>query len=217
MFLGRQRSQFNAVSFNRIFVIYAINNIIAELLYYFFFRINSTAYNGLFQYLSNYHHIMAIAWQLLYHTSMTTNLLDFILSLNRFTAVLIPIGFKSFWNGKIKWVVAFVIIFPYICFWPFIFQEVTFVCTNIEFGHDIVFIRPPPILWPDPTSILGACVTVTCVACFFCNAYVGYKLHRRKNIGTSYYDKMEKLYFLFMMCVFGNQILSCSTQVSLLN
>ncbi|KAE9547168.1 hypothetical protein FO519_009620, partial [Halicephalobus sp. NKZ332] len=31
--------------------------------------------------------------------------------------------------------------------------------------------KTSPVTWPLATSILGACVTVTCIGCFFCNAY----------------------------------------------
>src|SRR5258706_433050 len=81
MFFSTKKYKFNKSSFNKIFVIYAINNIIADILYLFFYRMGSSLiFYELFDQLLGFHVVLAFLWQLLYHTSMVTNLLDLILS-----------------------------------------------------------------------------------------------------------------------------------------
>ena len=215
MFFGARKTIFNKSSFNKIFFIYAVNNIIAEILYYFFFRMrNSLIFAEVFEKVFKFRNILLFFWQLLFHTSMTTNLLDLVLSFNRFTATIMSVRYAGFWIGKIKWVVIFIILFPAVSFWSLPFRGIMLTQVNTSKVPRIDFIKPPPILWPSPTDILGACVTVTCVGCFFCNAYVGFKLHQRRNLMGELNYQQGKFYFLFIMCVFVNQILSCSTQVN---
>ena len=217
MFFGNHRYKFNKSSFNQIFFIYAVNNIIATVLYYFFFRMGSApVFFGLFEILLGEHILLSILWQLLFHTSLATNLLDLVLSLNRFTEVVMPIRYKSFWSTNITRVVAFIIIFPYICFWHFPLEEVTMEHVNATGTYFMAMRRSPPIKWPSATGILGACVTVICIGCFFCNTYVGLRLHQTRNFLVDSKQQQEKIYFFFIMCVFVNQLLSCSTQVNFL-
>ncbi|KAE9552778.1 hypothetical protein FO519_003995 [Halicephalobus sp. NKZ332] len=153
--------------------------------------------------------ILGLFWQLTFHTTMVTNLLDLILSLNRFTAVLLPVHYKSLWDGKVKWVVAFITIFPYVCFWYFPFRQVTMTYNEAREEYYVDFSKPSPIEWPISTGFLGTCVTVCCIACLLCNAYVGFTLRkRRKTVSDSNYQQ-EKVYFFFMLCVFATQLLNC--------
>ncbi|KAE9552777.1 hypothetical protein FO519_003994 [Halicephalobus sp. NKZ332] len=197
MFIGIHKPKFNKSSFNRIFLVYAVNNIIASILYYFFFRMGpATVFSGLFEQITGFNIVLALFWQLLYHTSLTTNLLDLILSMNRFTAMLAPARYQALWDRKTKWVVAFVIVFPYVCFWYIPFREPTMAYDNITNAYSMVLMKPLPITWPSSSNILGTCVTLR---------------KRRHMVADSTYQQ-EKVYFFFMLCVFVNQLLSCSTQ-----
>ena len=77
------------------------------------------------------------------------------------------------------------------------------------------FVKPPPLMWPHLSNILGACISIICATCLLCNSYVGFKLWKGKNIVRDSNYRKNRLYFLFMMCVFMNQLLSCSTEVIL--
>ena len=216
MFFGIHRFKFRNSSFNKIFAIYGINNIIADLLYYFFFRMSSAPiFFGLFERLSGSHAILVFFWYTLFHVSMVTNLLDIVLSFNRLTAVLIPVGYKRFWNDKIKWIVSFTIIFPFICFWTIPLQEATLAYFNASEAYNMSPEKVSPVKWISPTNTLGLCVAISCIGCLICNTYVGFKLYRWKDNTVDANYKQDKLYFVFIMCVFVNQILSCSTEVIL--
>ena len=214
MFIGEHKYKFNKSSFNRIFAIYAVNNIVANVLYYFFFRMSKApTFSELFQNLSGHHISLVLLWQLLFHTSMITNLLDLILSLNRFTAAIMSVRYNAFWISKIKWVAIFILVLPCIAFWPFQFREIEMAYLNNSKAYYMIYTKPLSIPWPSSASSLGACVVISCVGCFFCNAYVGFKLWQRKTIVASSNDQQEKMYFLFTICVFLTQLLSCTTEV----
>ena len=216
MFFGVRKSQFNT-SFNKLFFIYAVNNIVADVLYYFFFRLNALPILfGFFEQFSHFRILTVTLWQVLLHTSLTTNLLDLLLSFNRFTAIAIPLQYKAFWVGRIKLIMVFIIIFPCICFWNMSFQETTFVYYNISKTYNMFPKKSSPIPWPFHTTILGACVTIACVGCLLCNISVGIMLCRLKDHTSDQKYTQDKFYFVFIMCVFTNQFLSCSTQVTLL-
>ena len=214
MFFGAKKSKFNKSCFNRIFFIYAVNNLIAEVLYYFFFRMSKAPiFSELFQNLLGHHISLMLLWQLLFYTSMITNLLDLILSLNRFTAALTPIRYKTFWDRKLKWVVIIIIIVPFACLWPISFEGFTLEYVNDSNAYYMLPKKTPTIEWPYPSNILGTCATITCLSCLFCNAYVGYKLCRRRSLVRGLTDPLKRVYFLFMICILLTQVLSCSTQV----
>ena len=216
MFFGIHKSQFNTSSFNKIFFIYGINNVFAEILYYFFFRTNcAPIFSELFEKLLGDNICLALLWQLLFHTSMVTNLLDLVLSFNRLTAVLIPLRYRTLWKGKIRWVVAFIVVIPYICFWNFPFRGTMMAYDNVTKEYNMISTKLSPLPWPNSASILGTCVTLACVMCFFSNVYVGFKLYKRRYMMTDSNYEQEKVYFFFIMCVFTTQLLSCSTQVTL--
>ena len=63
---------------------------------------------------------------------------------------------------------------------------------------------------------LGTFITVVFISYFFCNVFIGFKLHRRRNM-ISPKDQLEKVYFIFMIYVFATHVLSCSAQVSILH
>ena len=214
MFFGSGKSKFNKSSFNKLFVIYAVNNIIADLMYYFFLRmVASPIFFGLLKKVSGCRTFLGILWQLLLHTSIVTNSLDLILSLNRLTVILTSMRFKTFWNGKIKWVIIFIIIFPYICFWYFPFQGIDILYDDTLNRYRVSIPLSNIISWPLYPNIVGGCVAISCIGCFFTNAYIGFKLHYRKNIVINTNDQLETVHFAFMICVFITQILSISTQV----
>ena len=215
MFFGAQRSKFNTISFNKIFFIYAVNNIIAEILYYFFFRIAyASLFFEFFKRILGYHIILTILWQLLFHTSLNISLIDLILSINRFTDIVIPVQSKALWDGKIKWVIVVVVIFPMICFWNFQFVELTLIYANSSEIFYLTARKESPIEWPSASNILGPCVTIACVGCLILNAYVGFKIHKRKHFIADINYQQERIYFFYTLCIFVNQLLSCSTQVS---
>ncbi|KAE9552779.1 hypothetical protein FO519_003996 [Halicephalobus sp. NKZ332] len=212
MFFGIHKSKFNNSSFNHIFAIYVVNNIISEIMYYFFTRmISAPMFSGFFEKISGTSIILGVFWQLLFHTLLVNNLLDLVLSLNRFTAVLMPIRYKTLWIGKIRWILAVIIILPYILFWPIPFEEVTIAYNNVSEEHYIFFNKFPPITWPFVTAIFSVAITVMCFGCLLCNVYVGFKLRRRKNIVADLNYQQEKVYFFFMMFIFASQLLSCSS------
>ena len=216
MFLSVHKHKFNKSAFNKLFVIYAINNMFAEILYYFFFQMMSAPiFFPLFKHLVGYNFVLALFWQLTFHFTIAANLLDFVLSFNRFTALSMPIRYTTFWNGKVKWIVVFIFVFPWLCFWPFVFGRIMMIYSPASESYYMMFTEPPPIQWPSPTSILGTFVTVTCIGCLLCNTYVGLKLYRRRYVMTDSNYEQEKLYFFFVMCVFTTQLLGCSTQVTL--
>ena len=214
MFFGLHKSKFNKMSFNKIFFVYAVNNIIAATLYYFFFRLTfAPAFFSTFEQLLGPHLLLGIFWQILYHTLLTTYLLDFVISLNRFTAVAMPLRYIRLWNGKIIWVIAFIIIVPYILFWPIPFENVTVEYNSERMEYYVVFGNKPPIKWPYVTTIMGTSSLVTCVVCLFCNTYVGYKVYQNRNvIGNPDYQQ-DRVYFFFTMCIFASQVLNSSVQV----
>ena len=215
MFFGARKIKFNKSSFNKLFAIYAVNNVVAESLYYFFFRMGSaTVYFRLMDQLLGTHIYLGILWQLLFHTSMVTNLLDLVLSLNRFTAVIMPIWYNAIWINKIRSIIVFLILFPYICFWTFPFQEITLIHDNNSKTYYIDIQKPPPIEWPFCLTILGTCVTINCIICLFCNICVALRLCIGKSYVSHSHNQLERVYSFFTLCVFVIQLLSCSTQVT---
>ena len=214
MFFGIHKSRFNTASFNKLFAIYAVNNVIAEILNYFFLRMGSApVFFGLFERISGTHLVLALFWQLYYHTMLVNILVDFVLSINRFTAVLIPLRYKHFWDDKIKWIVICMIVVPYICFWPFPFEKITIMYNSEVNQYHPFFGADPPILWPYATGIIQTCTTVTCISCLLFNIFVGFKLHRKRNIISDSNYQQEKVYFFFTICVFVNQLFNCASQV----
>lgn len=125
------------------------------------------------------------------------------------------IKYNHFWIGKIKWVVVFIIVVPFISFWSFPFREITMTYVNATETHYMYYMKPSPIPWPSPTTILGACVMITCIGCFFCNVYVGFTLYQRINTRIDLNYQQDKVYFFLMMCNFVNQVFSCVTEVIL--
>ncbi|KAE9548482.1 hypothetical protein FO519_008312 [Halicephalobus sp. NKZ332] len=170
------------------------------------------AFFGIFKSLLGPHLVLGIFWQILYHSLLTTYLLDLVISINRLTAVLIPLRYTSFWNRKIKWVIAFIIIVPYSLFWPIPFEDVMVEYNGDRNEYYVIFGRSPPITWPYVTSIIGTGSLVTCICCFFCNAYVGFKMYKNRNASGDPNYQQDKVYFFFMLCVFAGQILSSSFQ-----
>ena len=215
MFFGSRRFRFNTASFNKIFFIYGVDNILTGILYYFFFRMSATpVFFNLFEHLVGSNTVLVFFWQLVFYGAMISYLLDLCLSFNRLTAILMPLRYKTLWEDKIKWIVILFIIISFVAFWPLSFMQVIFKYdTNLQ-AYQMSETATPPIPWPTSTSTLGICVTVTCIGCFLCNVYVGFKLHRRRNVMTDVKQKQERWYFLFIMSIFLTQFLSCSTQVT---
>ena len=213
MFLGPEKNQFNKLSFNKLFLIYAINNILNTVLYYFFRRMAAASiFIPMFQPLLGFHIPLVLFWQLMFHTTMAVHLLDLTLNLNRVTAIMMPLQYKTLWKGKIKWVTVFIVVVPYIAFCGFPFQEYTMVRDGTA-PYYLKAIRPEAIPWPKSSDVLGPCITITCVSCLLCNMYVGLNLYKRKNSLVDVSYQQAKVYFVFTMCVFVNQFLTCVTQV----
>ena len=203
-----------STSFYKLFCLSAVINFIFHITSYFFFRATEIPFLiPVFKSLPENGFFMTLIPVIAYHTGVASAFVDFFISLNRFTVILLKEKFKEFWRKMMPWVYAIVLIVPNLCTWHLWLTDVRnkpYNESDIEQGYYWDENAKDNVPWMQNSRnmsiVIFGCVFPAC----FMNFYVCFHLIKRKlskNSLPAIYDEKQNIQLLiFTFLIFLNEI-----------
>uniref|UniRef100_A0A7E4V0W8 Serpentine receptor class gamma n=1 Tax=Panagrellus redivivus TaxID=6233 RepID=A0A7E4V0W8_PANRE len=213
-------------SFYRIFGIQSANNILHSSFYFLCVRGRfSTVFKSVLAALPTDGFFVAFPYVMAFYTSAALILLDFVLTFNRFSVILLKARYKTFWHRSFKYIVLFVLISPNILTWPMWFQDYIIAPPLKGYATYVWQARNPNVVsWISLSVGFAVLIIVSAVLDFLMNLYVMVALIKQQNKNQMFNQKTkskqneataDKKLFAVSICAFVGQLASFITQVIL--